>query len=80
MCLGIKSDRGLRCLARCLPPQCLLSGTVAVKYASRQWTFQHEGVNIDTLITFRFGIRHDSGEEDFLARTDQDAVIRTARE
>jgi hypothetical protein len=35
---------------------------------------------MDTLITFRFGIRHDSGVEDFLARTDDSAVIRTARE
>jgi hypothetical protein len=35
---------------------------------------------MDTLITFRFGIRHDSGAEDFLARTDDSAVIRTARE
>jgi hypothetical protein len=35
---------------------------------------------MNTLITFPFGMRHDSGAEDFLARTNEDAVIRTARE
>lgn len=35
---------------------------------------------MNTLITFRFGLHNDSGAEDFLARTNEDAVIRTARE
>jgi hypothetical protein len=35
---------------------------------------------MNTLITFRFGIRNDSGAEDFVACTNEDAVIRTARE
>jgi len=35
---------------------------------------------MDMLITFRFGLHNDSGVEDFLACTNEDAVIRTARE
>jgi hypothetical protein len=80
MCLSLKGERKCHRLAGRLPAKCLSKGLVAGNYAWRQWKFQHQEVSMDTLITFRFGICNDSGAQDFLARTNEGAVIRMARE